>query len=109
MTTEHIDLDALAFDEHGLIPVIVQDVENGDVLMLAWSNRDALQRTLEGVGWSTGADLGRSSGARATRRATSSTGKSSGPIATATWCSRVHQEGAACHTGARSCFFRSLS
>ena len=42
-----VDLDALRFDERGLIPVIVQDAENGDVLMFAWSNREALERTLD--------------------------------------------------------------
>ena len=42
-----MDLDELAFDERGLIPVIAQDAENGDVLMLAWANREALERTLE--------------------------------------------------------------
>ena len=37
MTMEQLDLDALAFDDRGLIPVIAQDVENGQVLMLAWA------------------------------------------------------------------------
>ncbi|HEX6844584.1 MAG TPA: phosphoribosyl-AMP cyclohydrolase, partial [Actinomycetota bacterium] len=39
-------MDDLAFDERGLIPVIAQDAENGEVLMLAWANREALERTL---------------------------------------------------------------
>ena len=43
---ERVDLDELIFDEQGLIPVIVQDVENGDVLMFAWTNREALDRTI---------------------------------------------------------------
>ena len=41
-----IDLDELLFDDEGLIPVIVQDVDNGDVLMFAWSDREALDRTI---------------------------------------------------------------
>ena len=104
-----MNLDELAFDERGLIPVIAQDAENGDVLMLAWANREALERTLERAGWSTGRARARSSGARATPAATSSTLRSSASTATPTWCSRrVHQEGAACHTGERTCFFRML-
>ena len=110
MTTETIDLDALAFDEQGLIPVIVQDVENGDVLMLAWSNREALQRTL---------DEGRMVYWSRSRQEQWRKGDTSGHVQH--WeelradcdgdvvLARVHQEGAACHTGSRSCFFRSLS
>ena len=110
MTTETIDLDALAFDDQGLIPVIVQDVENGDVLMLAWSNREALQRTL---------DEGRMVYWSRSRHELWRKGDTSGHVQH--WeelradcdgdvvLARVHQEGAACHTGARSCFFRSLS
>lgn len=40
------DLDALAFDAAGLLPVVAQDAATGAVLMVAWSNRDALERTL---------------------------------------------------------------
>ena len=110
MTTERIDLDALAFDDQGLIPVIVQDVENGDVLMLAWSNREALQRTR---------DEGRMVYWSRSRHELWRKGDTSGHVQH--WeelradcdgdvvLARVHQEGAACHTGARSCFFRSLS
>jgi phosphoribosyl-AMP cyclohydrolase len=104
-----MNLDELAFDERGLIPVIAQDAENGDVLMLAWANREALERTLaEGrmVYWS-----------RA-RRELWRKGDTSGHVQhleelrvdcdADVVLARVHQEGAACHTGARSCFFRGL-
>ena len=37
----------LKFDEQGLIPAIVQDEENGDILMLAYMNEESLRRTLE--------------------------------------------------------------
>jgi phosphoribosyl-AMP cyclohydrolase len=106
---EPVDLDGLLFDERGLIPVIVQDVDNGDVLMFAWSNRAALERSLEEgrmVYWSR------------SRQAIWRKGDTSGH--TQHWeefrvdcdgdvlLALVHQEGAACHTGARSCFFREL-
>lgn len=39
-------LDSLSLDDAGLIPVIAQDVRTGEVLMMAWSNREALERTL---------------------------------------------------------------
>jgi phosphoribosyl-AMP cyclohydrolase len=106
---ERVDLDELRFDERGLIPVIVQDAANGEVLMLAWSNRAALERTLdEGrmVYWS------RSRGELWRK------GDTSGHVQH--WdelrvdcdgdvlLARVHQEGAACHTGERTCFHRGL-
>ena len=113
--TEPIDrspvgLDGLRFDERGLIPVIAQDAETGQVLMMAWANREALERTLaEGrmVYWSRSrAELWRK-------------GDTSGHVQH--WdelrvdcdadvlLARIHQEGAACHTGERSCFFRPLA
>jgi phosphoribosyl-AMP cyclohydrolase len=104
-----VDLDALRFDERGLIPVVVQDAENGDVLMLAWANREALERTLaEGrmVYWSR------------SRKELWRKGDTSGHVQHLVelrvdcdedvLLARVHQEGAACHTGERSCFFRRL-
>jgi phosphoribosyl-AMP cyclohydrolase len=41
-----VDLDSLRFDDRGLIPVIAQDAESGEVLMMAWANHEALERTL---------------------------------------------------------------
>jgi len=41
-----VALDQLKFDANGLIPLIVQDVANGQVLMMAWMNREALEKTL---------------------------------------------------------------
>ena len=107
---EQVALDDLAFDERGLIPVVVQDVENGDVLMLAWANRESIDRTLaEGrmVYWSR------------SRRELWRKGDTSGNVQH--WeelradcdgdvlLARVHQQGPACHTGERSCFHRSVS
>src|SRR4249919_343696 len=105
-----VSMDALRFDERGLITVVVQDVENGDVLMVAWANREALDRTLaEGrmVYWSR------------SRQELWRKGDTSGHVQH--WdelrvdcdgdvlLARVHQDGAACHTGERSCFYRTLS
>jgi phosphoribosyl-AMP cyclohydrolase len=107
---ERVGSDTLRWNEAGLVPVVVQDVENGEVLMLAWANREALQRTLaEGrmVYWSR------------SRQELWRKGDTSGHVQH--WeelrvdcdadvvLARVHQEGAACHTGERSCFFRALS
>jgi phosphoribosyl-AMP cyclohydrolase len=105
-----VALDDLAFDERGLIPVVVQDVENGDVLMLAWANRESIDRTLaEGrmVYWSR------------SRQELWRKGDTSGNVQH--WeelradcdgdvlLARVHQQGPACHTGERSCFHRSVT
>ncbi len=104
-----LDIDALRFDDRGLIPVVAQDSENGEVLMVAWANREALERTLaEGrmVYWSR------------SRRQLWRKGETSGHVQhwqellvdcdADTIVARVHQQGPACHTGARSCFHRSL-
>ena len=40
-------LNEIKWDEHGLVPVIAQEACTGDVLMFAWMNREALQRTAE--------------------------------------------------------------
>jgi phosphoribosyl-AMP cyclohydrolase len=104
-----VPIDLLAYDDRGLVPVIAQDTETGDVLMLAWANREALERTVaEGrmVYWSR------------SRRELWRKGDTSGHVQH--WeelrvdcdadvvLARVHQEGAACHTGERTCFFRTL-
>src|SRR4029079_17648778 len=39
--------EALTYDERGLIPAVVQEAETGEVLMVAWMNRDAVAKTLE--------------------------------------------------------------
>jgi phosphoribosyl-ATP pyrophosphohydrolase/phosphoribosyl-AMP cyclohydrolase len=42
-----MNVEELRFDDRGLIPVVVQDVGSGAVLMLAWANREAVEKTLE--------------------------------------------------------------
>jgi phosphoribosyl-AMP cyclohydrolase len=106
---EAVALDALAFDDRGLIPAVVQDAENGDVLMMAWMNRESVALTMEEgrtVFWSR------------SRRELWRKGETSGHVQhveeVRVDCDadvlliRVHQVGAACHTGERSCFFRTL-
>ena len=63
--------EGVVFDQNGLVPMIAQDEASGDVLMVAWANAEALQKTVEtGVAhfWSRS---GSRSGARARPRATS--------------------------------------
>jgi phosphoribosyl-AMP cyclohydrolase len=106
---EEVSLDDVRFDERGLVPAIVQDADNGDVLMMAWMNRGALERTLEEgrtVFWS------RSRGELWRKGETS--GHVQHVVEIRVDCDadvllvRAHQVGAACHTGERSCFHRSL-
>jgi len=106
---EPVDPEALRFDDRGLIPAIIQDAENGDVLMLAWMSRESLERTLEEgrtVFWSR------------SHRVLWRKGDTSGHVQHVeeiradcdadVLLVRVHQAGNACHTGRRSCFFRRL-
>lgn len=106
---EQVALDEVRFDDRGLIPAVVQDVENGDVLMMAWMTRASLERTLEErrtVFWSR------------SRQGLWRKGDTSGHVQhveeVRVDCDgdvllvRVHQVGTACHTGERTCFFRRL-
>ena len=99
------------FDAQGLIAAVATDAETGEVLMLAWMNAEALAETLrtgEAHYWSRSrAELWRK-------------GATSGQVQTvadlridcdqdAVWLKvRVAGDGHACHTGARSCFYRAV-
>jgi phosphoribosyl-AMP cyclohydrolase len=106
---ETLRVDDVAFDDRGLVPAIVQDAENGDVLMMAWMNRESLDRTI--------AD-GRTWFWSRSRRELWAKGDTSGHVQHVeeirvdcdadTLLVRVHQVGAACHTGERSCFYRGI-
>lgn len=98
-------LDALIFGADGLLPAIVQDDESGEVLMLAWMDREAVRRTLtEGrvTFWSRSRQeywrKGDTSGHRQYVRSVAADCDGD------TLLVRVIQIGAACHTGTRSCF-----
>jgi phosphoribosyl-AMP cyclohydrolase len=105
-----VAIEGLAFGEGGLVPAIVQDAENGDVLMMAWMNRDSIALT---------ASEGRTVFWSRSRQELWRKGETSGHIQHVeeirvdcdadVLLIRVHQEGAACHTGARTCFFRTLT
>lgn len=99
----------LRFDERGLVPAVVQDVGNGEVLMVAWMNEEAVRRTL---------DSGRTWFWSRSRQELWRKGDSSGHVQHVrevrydcdadTLLLKVDQVGAACHTGERSCFHRVL-
>jgi phosphoribosyl-AMP cyclohydrolase len=104
------ELDAVAFDANGLVAAIVQEDGTGTVLMVAWMNRDALERTLE---------TGRTWFWSRSRQEYWCKGETSGDrqyVRGAYYdCDMdallfvVEQEGrGACHTGERSCFFRAF-
>ena len=107
-TIERI-IDGLTFDQAGLIPTIAQQFDSGEVLMLAWMNRDAISASLtEGraVYWS------RSRAALWRKGETSSQTQA---LKDFRWdCDndtvlvQVDQTGVACHTGRRNCFFNAI-
>ena len=103
-------LDQVTFDHNGLVPAIAQDIGSRDVLMMAWMNAESLRRTFdEGrmVYWSRSRQelwrKGDTSGDRQFVR------EAYYDCDGDTLLFLVEQEGSgACHTGARSCFYRSF-
>ena len=106
-------LDAIRWDANGLVPVIAQEQSTGDVLMFAWMNREALQKT---------AELGRIVYFSRSRGKLWYKGEESGHVQTVhdmrldcdndVILLRVtqtgHDPGIACHTGRHSCFYQQL-
>ena len=108
-TREAFDIDQVNFDDRGLIAALAVDAESGEVLMVAWMNREALEKTLrEGrvTYWS------RSRGELWTKGLTS--GHTQEVVEARIDCDldcvllRVRQKGGACHNGYRSCFYRRV-
>jgi len=100
-------LDAVTFDDAGLVPVIVQDATTDEVLMMAYMTADTLRETLETgqmVYWS------RSRQERWVKGATSGHTQAVEEVRVDcdgdTLLFKVHQTGGACHTGYKSCFYR---
>ena len=79
-------LDAVKWDAQGLVPAIAQDAASGEILMVAWMNREALEETARTRAASTGRVRATSCGARARNPATCRTSAKSAWTATTTWC-----------------------
>jgi len=109
MTAPEFDPASLRYDDRGLLPVIAQEADTGEVLMLAWMNAEAVARSLE---------TGRVTYWSRSRQAFWVKGESSGHVQTLAEmrvdCDRdclllqVEQTGPACHTGRRSCFYTAI-
>ena len=103
------DPSTLRYNDAGLLPVIAQDERTLEVLMLAWMNKEAIERTLE---------TGKVTYWSRSRSEFWIKGKTSGNIQDLVEfrfdCDRdallviVRQKGAACHTKRKSCFFTSV-
>jgi phosphoribosyl-AMP cyclohydrolase len=104
-----LDLSLIHWNADGLVPAIVQDAENGDVLMMAWMNEDSLRKTLE---------TGQTYFYSRSRGREWHKGGTSGHVqhVESVWIDcdadvvlvKAHQVGGACHEGYRSCFFRQV-
>ena len=108
--SENNRLSAVRFGADGLVPVVTQESRSGDVLMVAFANRDALERTLStglahyfsrsrGILWQKGETSGH------VQRITEVRLDCDGDAV----LYRVEQTGPACHTGARTCFSTVVS
>jgi len=103
-------LDLVKFNADGLVPVIAQQHDSGEVLMLAWMNLDAVSETIA---------TGRLCYFSRTRERLWRKGEQSGQVQRLielrvdcdgdTLLALVDQTGVACHTGRRSCFFTSMT
>jgi len=99
----------LKWDAQGLIPAVAQETMTGEVLMVAWMDHQALAKTLE-----TGLAHYWSRSRRALWRKGETSGHEQHVDGVYADCDgdtllvQVHQEGVACHTGARTCFFTRL-
>ena len=110
MNQDYLWIEALKFNEQGLIPAIAQDAQDGTILMMAWMNKESIQKTLETKEvhyWSR------------SRSELCHKGATSGHIQKLksfyydcdadTLLLKIEQIGdIACHTGARSCFFKQI-
>jgi len=104
-----VTLEELRYDGQGLIPAVVQEAETGEVLMVAWMDREAVTNTL-----ATGLTHFWSRSRQAAWRKGETSGHSQHVQGVYADCDadtllvQVHQDGVACHTGQRSCFFTAL-
>ena len=102
-------LDSVAFDASGLVPAIAQQHDTGEVLMMAWMNRAAVEETLE-----TGRVCYWSRSRAKLWRKGETSGQVQRLVELRVDCDNdcllllVDQTGVACHTGRRSCFFTAI-
>lgn len=104
-----IPIDQIKYDNKGLVPVIIQDYVNNEILMVAYMNKEALKRTL---------DSGKTHFWSRSRQQYWQKGEHSGHVQLVrevlidcdndALVIKVDQKIAACHTGYRSCFYRKL-
>lgn len=103
-------IDEIAFDDRGLVPCVIQDAATGEVLTLAWMNADALKLTIEtgevhlwsrsrGELWHKGETSGNVQRVRELRYDCDADAV----------LALVDPAGPACHTGERTCFYRSAT
>lgn len=103
-------IDSLKYDDKGLIPGIVQDIQTGEVLMVAWLNKESLQKTLETGNatfwsrsrqelWMKGGTSGNTMNVRSILMDCDGD----------TLILLSDAAGPACHTGERTCFYRALA
>ncbi|MFH1478177.1 MAG: phosphoribosyl-AMP cyclohydrolase [Candidatus Omnitrophota bacterium] len=109
MKSEKLKVGSLRFDPNGLIPAIIQDYKNNDVLMLGYMNKDSIKRMLK---------CGKTCFWSRSRQKYWIKGETSGHFQFVKGifydCDKdallikVRQAGVACHTGKRTCFYRRL-
>ena len=107
-STEVFNISDIKFNEKGLIPVVAQCAQSGKVLMMAWMNKEAIKKTIETK------DMFYFS---RSRQKLWQKGETSGHFQKLhelridcdndTILALIEQTGSACHTGAKSCFFKS--
>lgn len=105
-----MELPELKYDANGLIPCVVQDADTCEVLMVAWMSEESLRQTL---------DLGETVFWSRSRQELWHKGATSGNVQKLvelrydcdgdTLLALVHPAGPACHTGERTCFYRTVS
>ena len=104
-----LDINALKFDDKGLIPAIVQDDRTGDVLMLAYMNKESIEKTLEtNETWFFSRSRQELWNKGATSGNTQQVQRISLDCDQDTLLVQVTPKGPACHTGAKTCFFTTV-
>ncbi|HEX9696058.1 MAG TPA: phosphoribosyl-AMP cyclohydrolase [Actinomycetota bacterium] len=99
----------LTYDSNGLIPAVVQQHDTGEVLMVAWMSAESLQRTLDsGTTWFWSRSRQELWNKGATSGNTQAVKEVLFDCDADTLLVKVEAAGPACHTGERSCFFRSI-